>query len=443
MIFKFLFGKKSTTKKKSYNFPKKLFSELDPDAVEVIRKLKRRGFESYLVGGCVRDLLLGKSPKDFDIATQATPQKVSALIRASRQIGRRFKIVVLKLRMSPKEKRDCEAFMSPLFPALSRVSFLKEFEITSFRRPPELKDGKINENVFGSAFDDAKRRDFTLNALFLDPIDLKVVDFMGAWKDLKAKELRVIGDPETRLREDSMRILRALRFTGKLNLTPVAGLSKALKDTMPCLADAKKERLREELLKVWRGVRTPFVFKEYFHYEVFESVYPFYREQFVSKEKSFKDLLLAFARATELCKWEHVTHSAVYFSFMFFREFDPENKRAFKSYFELAAQELNLSKLEKETVKNIHFLIKKVRTQFQNKGRLPSIHKGNFELWAQSVYVLKVFSHAKYLDGADLYNFVLPAWKGYLSKNKNYYVSQVRKKRPRKRSRKKPVSSEK
>jgi|GEM_PF-915626 len=234
--------------KKSPALPKNYRELLDDDAVEIVKKLQSAGFETYLVGGCVRDILIGHHPKDFDVATSATPQQVKAVIRRAFIIGRRFRIVVAKRRLRAK-KADGENSSEHLFPNLS-PAMEKEIQITTFRRDPTEKDGVINENVFGTAEQDAIRRDFTFNALFLDPSNGKIIDFVGGAEDLGKRRLKVIGDPIERFREDPIRILRALRFMARGKLKPDLQTGKAMEQAADQLALAKKERIREEILKM-------------------------------------------------------------------------------------------------------------------------------------------------------------------------------------------------
>src|SRR5689334_21194532 len=173
-------------------------SLLDPEAVKVVRRLRRSGFVAYLVGGCVRDLLLGMRPKDFDVATSAHPNEVKETFRNSRLIGRRFRLAHVYFRGG------------------------KIIEVSTFRANPldELTDLPQDllirhDNVFGTAEGDARRRDFTINGLFYDVDEGRVVDHVGGKADLRARLVRTIGEPDVRMREDPVRILRAIRFAAK------------------------------------------------------------------------------------------------------------------------------------------------------------------------------------------------------------------------------------
>lgn len=201
-------------------------------ALGIVKALQEQGFETYLVGGCVRDLLVGIEPKDFDISTTARPRQVRKFIGNSFIIGRRFRLVLAK--------RDDE-----------------QFEISTFRRAPTPDDiqedsGIEGDNLFGTPEEDAYRRDFTLNALFYDPITEEVVDYTGGMKDLKARKLKMIGDPEERLLEDPIRILRAIRLAHKTNCSIECNLKQNIARYASSLTTSVLPRRREEILKFLR-----------------------------------------------------------------------------------------------------------------------------------------------------------------------------------------------
>lgn len=205
---------------------------IDPRALSIVKKLQKENFETYLVGGCVRDLLLGLEPKDFDIATTARPRQVKKLIRNTFIIGRRFRLVLAK------EGED-------------------QFEISTFRRNPTLEeqnDPEISDdNLFGTSHQDAHRRDFTINSLFYDPVANLVIDHTDQGvKDLKNKIIRMIGEPEIRLVEDPIRILRAIRFAHKTNCEMTYDLKLAISNLSPNLINTALPRRREEILKFLR-----------------------------------------------------------------------------------------------------------------------------------------------------------------------------------------------
>jgi poly(A) polymerase len=231
-------------------------AQISPQALKVLYGLKDAGYEAYLVGGCVRDLLLGHEPKDFDVATNASPEQVHKLFRKSRLIGRRFKLV--------------------------HVGFGRDvIEVATFRAPPEETEhideqGKIvQDNVFGTLEQDAWRRDFTINALYYNIRDFSIVDYTGGIADLRAGKIRLIGeDVEKRYREDPVRMLRALRFVAKLNLHLDEYTEHHLPQLANLLADIPAARLFDECLKLYltgNAVSTHQLLKQY---GIFDHLFP-------------------------------------------------------------------------------------------------------------------------------------------------------------------------
>ena len=210
---------------------------LDADAVRAVERLQSRGFEAYLVGGCVRDFLLGRVPKDYDIATAARPTQVKRTFpRNCRIIGRRFKLAHLHFNQNRKI-----------------------LEVATFRTSPapegETADDLLitRDNEFGTAEEDAVRRDFTVNALFLDPIGDKILDFVGGLDDVDHRVLRTIGEPIVRFREDPVRIIRAAKFAGRLGFSLEQPTYEAMAEVAPDLSRAAPPRMLEEILRLLRG----------------------------------------------------------------------------------------------------------------------------------------------------------------------------------------------
>lgn len=199
--------------------------EIDSDVVKILYRLIRAGHVAYLVGGGVRDLMLGRKPKDFDVATSAHPQEVRDLFRNSRLIGRRFRLV--------------HVFFGP-----------KNIEVATFRQRSEeisTEEPLIrHDNTFGSAEEDAFRRDFTVNALFYDPQTFRVIDYTGGVADLRARLIRTVGDPEIRMREDPVRMMRAVRFAARLNFEIEPATRAAIERHRADLMKASMPRLVEE-----------------------------------------------------------------------------------------------------------------------------------------------------------------------------------------------------
>jgi poly(A) polymerase len=211
--------------------------QLDDCALKTCETLAQAGYKGYLVGGAVRDLLLDKTPKDFDVATDATPEEVRRLFRRSRIIGRRFQIVHV---MCGRETIEVTTF---------RSNGQKETEEDDERLTDE--HGRLlSDNVFGSMADDAARRDFTINALYYDPAREEVHDYFGGVADCKKRVLRMIGDPDTRFREDPVRMLRAARFAAKLDFHIDPDTRKPVAALAPLLANIPRARIFDEALKL-------------------------------------------------------------------------------------------------------------------------------------------------------------------------------------------------
>jgi poly(A) polymerase len=204
--------------------------DIDPDALKVLYRLKNHSFTAYLVGGGVRDLLLGRKPKDFDIGTSAHPQAVKRLFRNCFVIGRRFR--------------------------LCHVRFgRKVVEVSTFRKqaPPDDGDTLIRrDNTFGTPEEDAFRRDFTVNALFYDIATFSVIDYVGGLEDLEKRTIRTIGDPEVRFREDPVRMLRAVALAARLGFTIERDTLEAIRALRGEILKSSPARLLEEIYKILR-----------------------------------------------------------------------------------------------------------------------------------------------------------------------------------------------
>lgn len=241
---------------------------IDSFALRIVKNLQESGFETYLVGGCVRDLLVGIHPKDFDIATSALPNQVRKKVSNAYVIGRRFKLVLVK-------RGD------------------QQFEVATFRRNvtteelATLNEGETVEgdNYFGTCEEDAKRRDFTANAVFYDPVKHKLLDFCGGIQDINDRVLRMIGDPKERFIEDPIRILRAIRLSHKLHFSIESSMRAAIAE---CSSELKKSvlpRRREEWLKFLRLKEPHLAFMELFDLHILEQILPGLHSVFVDPAK--------------------------------------------------------------------------------------------------------------------------------------------------------------
>ena len=231
--------------------------KIDPHALKVLYRLHNSGFQACLVGGAVRDLLIGVTPKDFDVATDATPEQVNRLFRNCRLIGRRFR--------------------------LAHVHFGRQIiEVATFRGNHDLStlgvqddSGRIvRDNVFGDIGEDVWRRDFTVNALYYDISDFSVIDYVGGFEDIKQKRLRIIGDVETRYREDPVRMLRALRFSAKLDFDIDELCKKPIHPLGELLQDIPAARLYEEVLKLFHSGSALQSFKLLREFDLLQYLFP-------------------------------------------------------------------------------------------------------------------------------------------------------------------------
>ena len=222
--------------------PKISVRDVDPDALTVIHRLHRNGHVAYLVGGGVRDILLGRTPKDFDVVTDARPNQIKRLFRNAFIIGRRFRLALIRFGE-------------------------KQIETATFRRDPDPDDAasdpsaegglyQMSDNVFGTPEEDALRRDFTVNALFFDPDDERVIDYVGGLRDLRKRVLRCIGDPNVRFREDPVRMLRAVRLSSRLDFTIHPDSLEAIRRYGSEISAASKPRLFEEVLRLFTFARS-------------------------------------------------------------------------------------------------------------------------------------------------------------------------------------------
>jgi len=233
-------------------------SLVDERALNVVHTLKEAGFQAYIVGGAVRDLLVGLKPKDFDVATNATPEQVKGLFRRAFIIGRRFRIVhVVYGRGREHEVIEVSTFRAYMDNAAAEQVAGNEktsrSELAGMKHAVDSTGRVLRDNVWGPQEEDATRRDFTINAMYYDPETQTVVDYHGGIKDAKKRTIRMIGDPLARYREDPVRIIRAVRFTAKLSPLGFKLDPKTAAPLVSCqslLADVPQSRLFDEMLKL-------------------------------------------------------------------------------------------------------------------------------------------------------------------------------------------------
>lgn len=239
-------------------------ADLIPEFVlTVIKKLQQYDFQAFIVGGCIRDMLLNRVPKDFDVATDAHPEQITTIFKNSRIIGRRFKIVHIR------QQREL-------------------IEVSTFRRKPEevnkLRNGVIQDNAFGTIVEDAERRDFTMNAIFYDPIHETFFDPFNGKKDIENSQINFIGKKDKRLREDPIRLLRAIRFNAKLGFA-LCLTKKEIPTYIQLLDDIPYSRIFDEMMKFFLTGHAEKSIKVLKQYEILDIFFP-HLAQHSLKEKS-------------------------------------------------------------------------------------------------------------------------------------------------------------
>lgn len=254
-------------------------SQISSNALKVLYRLKNKGHNAYLVGGCVRDLLLGREPKDFDVATNASPEQVKHIFKNCRLIGRRFR--------------------------LAHVFFGREIiEVATFRGTSETvqdlqkvdQDGRLlRDNYYGTIEEDVMRRDFTVNALYYNIEDFSIVDYVGGMNDHRVSMMNSIGDPETRYREDPVRMIRLVRFAVKLGFSINKACEKPLFYLADLLANIPAARLQDEALKLFLSGYAVETFEMLRHYGLFAHLYPAAETSLSSEEQGFPKLFIAKA----------------------------------------------------------------------------------------------------------------------------------------------------
>ncbi len=228
---------------------------VDPDAVWVVRRLRREGFHAYVVGGAVRDLLVGRTPNDFDVATDAHPQQVRRVFRSARIIGRRFRIVHVYCGRE------------------------KVIEVTTFRsrgqgEASEDRTGVDENNRFGTMEEDAERRDFTINALYYCPFDRQVIDYVGGYADIRDRRLRTLTAAEASFSEDPVRMIRAVKYASLMRFPVPLSMSGLIRRSSASILGCSRERVTEEIYKILTSGGAAGIFEMGFRLRLFETIFP-------------------------------------------------------------------------------------------------------------------------------------------------------------------------
>lgn len=264
--------------RQEHNISRQLISE---NALKVLYRLHGAGFEAYLVGGGVRDLLLNQTPKDFDIATNATPEQIRQLFRNCRLIGRRFRLAHIMF------GRD----------VIEVATFRGHHQEINQQIAAQSEAGMLlRDNVYGTIDEDAERRDFTVNAMYYNIANYSIHDYAGGIEDLDDKLIRLIGDPQTRYREDPVRMLRAIRFAVKLDFDIEEDTAAPIEALAPLLKEIPSARLYEESLKMLQsgyGLETYHLMREYnLFQQLFPHVAKYFTEDYSSQTEQMLDLVL-------------------------------------------------------------------------------------------------------------------------------------------------------
>ena len=312
--------------------------QLNRHALNVAKTLSNAGFETYLVGGCIRDLLLGLTPKDFDIATAAHPEEVEPLFKRCRLIGRRFRLAhvsfgkeiieVATFRANPSANTSIEKLSKPTHtecdPECEKVAPI--LANTDHHKVSEA-GLVIRDNCYGSIEEDVVRRDFTINALYMDPNTLEIHDHINAMPDIKAGLIRLIGEPEVRYREDPVRTLRAIRFQAKLGFNLEETTGNQLNRYLPLLSEISPARRFEEVLKLFLTGHAQTSFNLLIRYQAIDFLLPSVKQHFDDKhwKKLFDQALVN--TDDRLAIGKHVTPAFLLSVFLW-----PEIKRLQNAY---------------------------------------------------------------------------------------------------------------
>ncbi|WP_131775672.1 polynucleotide adenylyltransferase PcnB [Legionella impletisoli] len=231
--------------------------DISDNALKVVNRLNSAGFEAYLVGGSVRDLLLRKAPKDFDVATNATPNEIRNLFKNARIIGRRFKLAHILFHRE-----------------IIEVATFRGHEATDAQQLLNDRGMLIRDNVYGTLEEDAWRRDFTINSLYYNVLDSTIIDYTGGFEDIDKRLIRIIGEPVTRYKEDPVRMLRAIRFSAKLHFELAESTAAPLSELSPLITHVSSSRLFDEMTKLYQCGNAETVHRLMLQYGFFEQLFP-------------------------------------------------------------------------------------------------------------------------------------------------------------------------
>lgn len=264
--------------------------DIDKSALDVLYGLKRAGYDAYLVGGCVRDLLLGLEPKDFDVVTNAEPEQIKAVFKRRCQlIGRRFRLAHVRFGRTVIE---VATFRGQGNGQNRQDYFGRNGKHSGKAREVDATGRLVRDNVYGTIDEDVWRRDFTVNALYYNIKDFSIVDYTGGLDDIDSGELRLIGDPETRYREDPVRMIRAIRFAAKLGFKIETQTEKPIMELAYLFEDVSNARLFEEVLKLFHSGVAIQVFEKLRHFGLFSHLFPLTEQVLEQESEGFPRMMV-------------------------------------------------------------------------------------------------------------------------------------------------------
>ena len=283
--------------------------DVDLNVVKISSTLINNGYQAFLVGGCIRDLLLQKKPKDFDIATDASPAEICRLFPNARIIGKRFKIV--HVYTDEKKFFEVTTFRSDISKQNNEKRFKKQHGMIK------------RDNVYGTISQDAYRRDFTINSLYLD-LDTEILhDYVGGLNDIKKRQLRLIKKPSISYQEDPVRMLRAIRFESKLDLELKGDSKESIKKMSHLINNVSPFRLFDEILKIMHSGSAVVSYKKLIKYKIFKNLFP-YTDKIIKNQANYNDFFIAALTNTDnrIRDELHVNPSFIYAVFLwpFFQE---------------------------------------------------------------------------------------------------------------------------
>lgn len=359
--------------------------QISANALSVVRQLQQAGFAAYLVGGCVRDLLLGLKPKDFDVATDAHPEQVRRVFRHSRIIGRRFKLV--------------------------HVVFGRDMiEVSTFRKPAPHSNKErthsehglvVRDNVYASAkeiYQDAIRRDFSVNALYYNAADNSILDFVDGMKDLQHKTLRIIGDPECRFQEDPVRLIRAVRLASKVDLHLDEHLIQAIPKTRHLLAHISPARLFDEVLKIILSGHAWRIFQALKEYHLLDFLMPEVHKALQQDPEHYGDAMIQLAlKNTDTRLQEAKTiNPAFMLAVWYWPVFLKQQQKSLQHHPEAIAFDMAAQKTLEIAVKHLH-IPKRLTAVMRDIWYL----QYRFEQPLQKRLCFSLLEHAKFRAGYD------------------------------------------